>query len=249
MFKRFISIVLITVMVIPLFLGFSLTESFATETTFGNPNIYEGMTHNRDDAYITANYGHRLGINPVRSVQGISRQVNLEILLEDGRVTYGCPVGMLNRELNDFKEVANGYFRHNGKEGEFRFIGFDAIGGRTTNANFPADAIDKSRGFSERLWIYRPWVNAKRLAGNRDPSFFYQEGIEALQVRPGINRDILRSQTKQWINAIVSEGTGDFGQGTARMPITTGPSDQPYEHLHVSHAPTSYHGGTGSLHH
>ncbi|MGV8164896.1 MAG: Athe_2463 domain-containing protein, partial [Alkaliphilus sp.] len=248
MFKRFISIVLITVMVIPLFLGFSLTESFAT-TTFGSSNIYEGMTHNRDDAYIMANYGHRLGVNPVRSVQGISRQVNLEILLEDGRVTYGCPVGMMNQDLNNFKEVPNGYFRHNGKEGEFRFIGFDAIGGRTTNANFPADAIDKSRGFSERLWIYRPWVNAKRLAVvDTRPSFFYQEGIER-EIDLGRHTSTLLNQTKQWINAIVSEGTGDFGQGTARMPITTGPSDQPYEHLHVSHAPTSYHGGTGSLHH
>lgn len=90
-----------------------------------------------------------------KAIKGRMMPLNVELLMEKGIVVYGDHTLIAN---NDFKVVTGGYYQSNGADGEYRYHGYSADGGKHGNDDFPRDA-SSSTPLEEKKWAITPWEN------------------------------------------------------------------------------------------
>ena len=183
--------------------------------------------------------------------------LNTELWNDKDKIIYGEPYDL--GAGNDFVETVNGYYTkkdkndndilyENGKpiKGEYRYHGFDIVGNKYTNIDFPPD-ITSGLTMEQKQWHFRSWD---------DPL-----GLPAPPVNPSpynhnaINRK--NKKTQQWINdafkdfedwdvinGINRDGTEAYKYNEQGEWIK---STDKYDYIHVLSPPTMEETGEGRM--
>ncbi len=144
--------------------------------------------------------------------------LNEALLRDKGIRVYGEPGDI---PYNEFVPVARGYYTYQGREGEFRYHGFDGGFNPFTNREFPNDA-DSYRALSMKNWLKEGWLTR---GFSPDPFQSYLRGER------GLAADFLKEAYEGMLPfEIYKEG-----------PV--------YDYLYISDFPTLYGPGQGILWH
>jgi hypothetical protein len=170
-------------------------------------------------------------------------------LYEDrGVAAYGGPSSIAVQE-NTFVErtkpdpmksdtVVGGYYSFNGKNGEYRYHGFDAAGAKFENRWFPDDVYKNHP--KQRTWIYRPWSNLNGIMNT------------ALNkpLTPGLYASALQVTRRTMSNGAL-KGYQKLQEGLGWTPTSSYPSNYPvgllYDYAVVHQKATTRNAGAASL--
>lgn len=238
-YKKIISLTLVIALLLPLFYTHA-TLSMAS----GTPYYDGGSFHTKESSWQDYKTAKSVPVEvPMKNSKGF---FNKELWEEKQLVVYGDHTDIAP---NDFKNATGhldangvnvttpnkGYY--SGGTGEYRYHGYDMVGNKYTNGNFP---IDASSGTSAALkkWIHRIWEKTSPYYSNdrlEDPSLYNEMAVN-IQGRYTIKSS---NAIKNWIN------TGLPFQ----LEAGTTTNRDAYNHANVQTAPTTFMPGEVTMYH
>lgn len=238
-YKKIISLTLVLALLLPLFYTHS-TLSMAS----GSPYYDGGSFHTKESSWQDYKTAKNVPIEvPMKNSKGF---FNKELWEEKQIIVYGDYTDVAP---NDFKNATGhldvngvnvttpnkGYY--SGGTGEYRYHGYDMVGNKYTNGNFP---IDASSGTAAALkkWIHRIWEKTNPYYSNdrlEDPSLYNKMAINEFGDYKQDESNII----KKWIN------TGLPFQ----LEAGTTTNRDAYNHANVQTAPTTLMPGEVTMYH
>jgi len=160
-----------------------------------------------------------LGAFPGMALESLGGlELNETLLEEKGIRVFGGPGDV---PCNEFSPLDGGYYRYQGREGEYRYHGFDNSFNLFTNRDFPNDA-DSYRALSMKHWLKEGWETE---GYKPDPFQSY------LREHTGLAADSLKAAYEEMLPFEI------YGEGRV------------YDYLYISDFPTLYGPGQGILWH
>lgn len=176
-------------------------------------------------------------------IKGTKLYINYRLWKHQHILCYGNYKHVPGNDFKNSTQVSSnvtvkgkGYYKKDGKYGEYRYHGYDVNGNYLANFQFEPDI--KGSRFDERDWIKDPWVNLPVNLRPSTISIYNRAAIEdRLYTDPSVKPGV-----QNWINKSLEQYGGVPLYGDAVDP-------EVYRYMYIESAPTTMGPGQGRMWH